>query len=397
MSGGATSRGSIRELYYITHIDNISSMLKHGILSHDEINRQQIPFTPIYDAQIVSSRKLKKAPDGRSLWAFANLFFQPRNPMMYRVTAEKSVNQIAVIGVRKTILNRPDNYFTDGNAANQDTTIYPISELKRFQGRIVKETDKEFWNPTDGSKRKIMAECLVPKRVPPEFIEEVYVANSSIAAELRAKYAPEELHVVRQSYTFFQPERMTQLSPTLSVMDGDMFFSRMQTLTVSVNCVGIMGKGLASRAKYQFPDVYVNYQDSCRKGRLKLGKPYLYKRESSFDYELADEPQSMANANGETWFILFPTKNHWRDMSDLKSIEEGLRWIRNNYREMGLKSLAVPALGCGLGGLEWKNVGPLICSYLNLDIPVQIYLPAEKTIPEVQISRKFLMQTTLQG
>lgn len=396
MSGGATSRGSIRELYYITHVDNIQSILEKGILSHNEIERQKIRFTPIYDAQIVSSRKLKKAPDGRNLWSFANLFFQPRNPMMYRVMAEKSANQIAVIGVRKTILNRPDIYFTDGNAASQDTTIYPVSELKKFQGRIVKETDKEFWNPMDGSKRKIMAECLVPQAVSPEYIEEIYVGNTSVAADLRKKFPSQDVHVVRQSYTFFQPERMTQLSPTLSVMDGDMFFSRMQTLTVSVNCVGVMGKGLASRAKYQFPDVYVNYQDNCRKGRLKLGKPYLYKRESSFDYELADEPQSMTNPNGETWFILFPTKNHWRDNSDLKSIEEGLRWIRNNYRQMGLKSLAVPALGCGLGGLQWKDVGPLLCSYLNLDIPVQIYLPAEKTIPDEQIANKFLMQSTLQ-
>lgn len=63
----------------------------------------------------------------------------------------------------------------------------------------------------------------------------------------------------------------------------------MQTLAVSVNTVGVMGKGLASRVKYQFPDVYVRYQDVCKTRELELGKPYLYKRESSLDSLLADE------------------------------------------------------------------------------------------------------------
>lgn len=392
MSGGVVSKRGVTELYYITHIDNIPSILQNGILSHEEINRRGMRFTPVYDTQIVSSRKHRKVPDGRSLWAFANLYFQPRNPMMYRVVAEKRAEQLAVVGIRRSALNLPNAYVTDGNAANSDTTIFPGENFKKLESRIVKETSKDYWNPMDGSKRKIMAECLVPGYVSPDYIEEVYVANSRIANELRQRV---DVYVVRQSNFFFQPDRMTQLTPTLSVMDSDMFFSRMQTLTVSVNCVGIMGKGLASRAKYQFPDVYVNYQDNCRKGRLKLGKPYLYKRESSFDYELADEPQTMTNGNSETWFILFPTKNHWRDNSDLSSIEEGLRWIRNNHRTMGIKSLAVPALGCGLGGLNWRDVGPLLCRYLSLDIPVQIYLPAEKHIPDEQISKDFLMTGTL--
>jgi O-acetyl-ADP-ribose deacetylase (regulator of RNase III) len=389
---GAVSKTGIRELFYITHIDNLDSILKHGILSHEEIESRKLHYTPIYDAEIVSTRKKRKVPDGRSLWAFANLYFQPRNPMMYRVIAEKSPDNLVVVGVRKSIVGLSDGYITDGNAASQETNFYPMSEFKKLQGRIVKETNKEFWNPVDGSKRKIMAECLVSKYIPPTFIDEIYVANSRVASGLRSKFTRADVHVVRESGTFFQPDRTTMVTPRLSVMDGDMFFSRMQTLTVSVNCVGIMGKGLASRAKYQFPDVYVNYQDACRSKKLALGKPYIYKREGSLDYELADEPQSMANGNSETWFILFPTKDHWRDMSDISSIETGLRWIRNNYKEIGIKSLAVPALGCGLGGLLWKDVGSVMCKYLDIDIPVQIYLPAEKQIPHEQISREFLLR-----
>ena len=175
-----------------------------------------------------------------------------------------------------------------------------------------------------------------------------------------------------------------------------MFFSRMQTLTVSVDTVRVMGKGLASRAKYQFPDVYLRYQDACRSGRLKMGKPYLYKRESSLDLDLADEPAMLTSANGDTWFLLFATKHHWREPADLRGIEDGLTWLVANYKREGITSLAIPALGCGLGRLEWSVVGPLMCKQLaSMDIPVRLYLPAEKHVPDEQITREFLLGGTV--
>jgi hypothetical protein len=82
-------------------------------------------------------------------------------------------------------------------------------------------------------------------------------------------------HVIAEPRMFFEPTTAMPVTPTLSLVVGDMFFSRMQTLTVSVNTVGVMGKGLASRAKYQFPDVYVRYQDVCRKRQLRMGVPLL--------------------------------------------------------------------------------------------------------------------------
>jgi hypothetical protein len=166
----------------------------------------------------------------------------------------------------------------------------------------------------------------------------------------------------------------------------------MQTLTISVNTVGIMGKGLASRAKYFFPDLYVHYQDLCRRRILEMGKPFLYKRESSLDHQLADEPETLRNANLETWFLLFPTKRHWRDRADIDGIDKGLQWLRGNYKRLGIKSLAVPALGCGLGQLDWRDVGPVLVKYLSkFDIPVQIYLPMEKPISKELLSKEFLL------
>jgi len=171
-----------------------------------------------------------------------------------------------------------------------------------------------------------------------------------------------------------------------------MFFSTMQTLTISVNTVGIMGKGLASRAKYQFPDVYVVYQDACREKHLAMGRPYLYKREASFDDEMIEPPCTVATPNGVKWFLLFATKRHWRENSDLNGIEEGLRWIAANYKSEEIRSIALPALGCGLGNLDWKDVGPVMCKYLSrLDIPVAIYLPRERQIPGEYLSPGYLL------
>jgi hypothetical protein len=84
-------RRSIRNLYYITHRANVGSILRHGILSHEEVQGGGIDFTAIYDTEIVSRRSSILTPDGRSLWGFANLYLQPRNPMLYRVAIERGV------------------------------------------------------------------------------------------------------------------------------------------------------------------------------------------------------------------------------------------------------------------------------------------------------------------
>jgi len=315
--------------------------------------------------------------------------------MLYRVvffSPPTKVNDVAVIGISMSVLNRPDIFITDGNAASQLSAIMSAQEGKKALSQIAKEIDKEYWTDEGGSKRKIMAECLVPGQISPMHIREIFVANHETADKLKMEISIPDLEIIPEPNMFFQPTAKIDLTSQLSLVEGDMFFSRMQTVTVSVNCVGVMGKGVASRAKYQFPDVYVVYQDLCRKRKLQMGKPYVYKRESSFDYQLADEPSTLVNANSETQFLLFATKDHWRYPADIGGIEKGLQWLVANYENEGITSLAIPALGCGLGRLEWSDVGPLMCKYLSkLNIPVWIYLPAEKKIPAKFLSKEYLL------
>jgi O-acetyl-ADP-ribose deacetylase (regulator of RNase III) len=393
-----------RSLYYITHIENIPSILKYGILSHERIESEGISFIPIYDKKIISRRKEITTPNGKSLWSFANLYFQPRNAMLYRVWCEKSANSIAVLEIVPDPLYRKDVFVTDGNAARHETKILeaPITRTRDKQREFLKFIDHiskiEWWTKEEDSKRQSMAECLVPNKIDPTLITSIYVANPDIAENVRKKISPLRIPVSPEPHMFFEPDYRIALSPKLSIVHGDMFFSRLQTLTISVNCVKIMGKGLASRAKYQFPRVYVKYQDFCRDGKLRLGKPVLLKLKYSLDKDLADEPESLTCANGEAWFLLFATKKHWRDRADIDAIEKGLQWILDNYKEEGIESLAIPALGCGLGWLDWKDVGPLMCSYLYyMDIPVEIYLPREKPIKKEFLTKEFLLRDVGRG
>ncbi len=381
-----------RLLYYITHVDNLPSILDKGILAHAKIEELGVPSTPIYNQEIVNNRKEKVTPDRKSLWDYANLYFQPRNPMMYRIVHEEEKTDLVVIGVRKTVLQEQDVVITDGNAANDPTLFYSQSEglAVLYEQRRVIQSD--WWNEGDGSKRKIMAECLVPDQVKPEYIDSLFVANDTTRDRVKQIVGNRQIHIIPAPNIFFQPKFGIQIGDNISLIDGDMFFSTMQTLTISVNLRGVMGKGLASRAKYQFPDVYVIYEDACRARKITARKPYLYKRETSLDQELADSSLPLSTSNAVKWFLLFATKRHWRENSRLDDIEGGLDWVRSNFEEEGIQSLAMPALGCGLGNLGWADVGPLMCRYLHgIGIQVAIYLPRERKIEQHYLKESYLL------
>jgi O-acetyl-ADP-ribose deacetylase (regulator of RNase III)/uncharacterized protein YwgA len=139
---------------------------------------------------------------------------------------------------------------------------------------------------------------------------------------------------------------------------GDLFDSTAQTLVNTVNCVGVMGKGVALGFKRRFPAMFDDYLLRCQRKEVRLGAPYIYEDLSGIQ------------------IINFPTKDHWRSPSRLQDIESGLDFLAQHAREWGISSLAMPPLGCGNGGLEWEEVGPLIYSKLReLQVDVEVYAP----------------------
>lgn len=143
---------------------------------------------------------------------------------------------------------------------------------------------------------------------------------------------------------------------------GDLFQSGMQTIINPINCTGVMGAGLAKLFKTKYPDMFLNYQQRCHQGLVKPGIPYTWQIPNSSNY-----------------ILNFPTKNDWRNKSQLKDIQDGLHYIARHAKTWGITSLAIPALGCGLGGLKWSDVLPDIIDILGpLNIPIKIYQEGPK-------------------
>jgi O-acetyl-ADP-ribose deacetylase (regulator of RNase III) len=144
----------------------------------------------------------------------------------------------------------------------------------------------------------------------------------------------------------------------VTFVKGDIFKSPAQVLTNTVNCVGVMGRGIALEFKRRFPRMFGDYRIKCEHGEVKPGQPYLWEDDA-------------------TQILNFPTKRHWRDNSLLQDIEDGLKYLAATYEQMGIQSIAMPPLGCGNGGLNWTVVQPLIVKHLGPppDLDVYVYEP----------------------
>lgn len=145
---------------------------------------------------------------------------------------------------------------------------------------------------------------------------------------------------------------------------GDLLAADVEALVNTVNCVGVMGKGIALQFKRRFPAVFKEYAAACKRGEIQIGRMQVVPT------GLLDGPQ---------WVINFPTKKHWRSPSRLEYVQSGLDDLRRVLVDYGIRSVAVPPLGAGNGGLDWSDVQPLIQTALqDLEgVRVVIYQPSD--------------------
>lgn len=154
----------------------------------------------------------------------------------------------------------------------------------------------------------------------------------------------------------------------LRLTKGDILRSSRHALVNTVNCVGIMGKGIALGFKKKYPKMFEDYARRCERRQVRLGEPYVYD-------------------TGNHLVVNFPTKQHWRSVSRLSDIEAGLEYLRAHLDEWGVKSIAVPPLGCGNGQLDWSVVGPTLVRHLEkFDVPVDLYVPHDVPLDSAQLS-----------
>ena len=155
----------------------------------------------------------------------------------------------------------------------------------------------------------------------------------------------------------------------IKITEGNLLTSDAEALVNTVNCIGYMGKGIALQFKQAFPENFKAYGKICRAHELHPGKMFVF-------------PTGML-ANPK-FIINFPTKRHWRGKAHINDIRTGLSALIEEVQRLGIESVAVPPLGCGLGGLNWSEVRPMIEEAFHATPEVRVLLFEPRGAPEAK-------------
>lgn len=149
---------------------------------------------------------------------------------------------------------------------------------------------------------------------------------------------------------------------SIKYVSGDIFDCEAEAIVNTINCVGVMGRGLALQFKNKYPENFQAYQQACKLGGVQTGKMFVFQN---------NQPSS------PRYIINFPTKEHWRNNSKIEYIETGLQDLISVIQQNHIQSIAIPPLGAGLGGLDWQLVKQKIeHSLSHLDnVDIYVYEP----------------------
>lgn len=148
---------------------------------------------------------------------------------------------------------------------------------------------------------------------------------------------------------------------------GNLLLEKTDAIVNTVNCVGIMGKGIALQFKKAYPDNFKQYEKACKKEQVVLGKMFIVN----------------LNTLIQPYYIInFPTKLHWKSSSKIEDIEKGLVSLVEDIKRLNIKSIAIPPLGCGFGGLNWEDVKNKIKTILGTlkDVRIVVFEPTKQNI-----------------
>jgi O-acetyl-ADP-ribose deacetylase (regulator of RNase III) len=140
---------------------------------------------------------------------------------------------------------------------------------------------------------------------------------------------------------------------------GNIFQASVDTLVVPTNCVGVMGKGLSLEYKNKFPEMFSDYRIKCKVKKLTTRTPYIWDIGKS-----------------KKIFVL-ASRNNWSDKVNLIDVAHSFLYLANNYKKLGIKSIAIPAIGCGSGGVKWEDLKKVIDKIFEKtpELIVEVYAP----------------------
>lgn len=141
----------------------------------------------------------------------------------------------------------------------------------------------------------------------------------------------------------------------IKIISGNIFTTKMQTIVNTINCVGVMGAGIAYEFKLRYPKMFEQYAELCETKHISIGKLWIYKTD-------------------EKWILNFPTKNHWKYPSKIEYLEKGLQKFLDTYESKGITSIAFPMLGASHGGIPVETSIEIMEKYLSeCKIDIEIY------------------------
>ncbi len=161
----------------------------------------------------------------------------------------------------------------------------------------------------------------------------------------------------------------------IELTSGDILKDDSEAIVNTVNCVGIMGRGIALQFKNVWPDNFKAYEAACKREEVQPGRMFVYE---------------VGQLTAPRFVINFPTKRHWRGKSRIEDIDSGLKALVSEVRTRGIRSVAIPPLGSGLGGLEWSDVRPRIEAAMSEmpDVRVRIFEPKGAPASDVMQHRR---------
>lgn len=166
----------------------------------------------------------------------------------------------------------------------------------------------------------------------------------------------------------------------IQFVTGNFFDYKADIRINTVNCVGAMGAGVALQFKNKYPEMNKEYVKACNDGTIQIGRPHVWTNSNFF------------NEEENVIIINFPTKLHWKNPSEYEYVEKGLEWLSNFLTNHRGKTITVPALGCGHGGLDWNVVKKMIVKYLSeIEMNILVFEP-ESSIKknDIQIQDELL-------
>lgn len=160
----------INYLYYLVHMDNMSSICRHGLLSHARAHQQDLVQKDIADQEVIE-RRSRRELFGRPLHQYVPLYFTPKGPMLYK--RREIQNDIVILCLNRNLLRQKGVAFSNGNAASQDTEFFnDLSDLGKLDWDCIRN---EYWTDFEDGRRKRCSEVLVPDQIPFKKVKKVIV------------------------------------------------------------------------------------------------------------------------------------------------------------------------------------------------------------------------------